>query len=695
MFGAGGLGYAQKGRHPERCACRYVPFTPGGLGALSKKYAPVHSAFRKTGEFLVRYQDQERLSHLIAQTTTDAFVAIDPHNRIIYWNRGAERLFGWSAQEILGKSLNLIVPEIHRANHSKAVRRLSVGGQSRLLGQMTNVTALCRDGRSVDVELSLTHWDDPSTGEVAGFAAIMRDAGERLRLEAERDAYQKKLEAQFSAIEATSDGVGITDAEGFFVYLNPAHCTMFGYDDASALIGRHWSVLYKSDEAKRLEDVAMPSVLEMGSWRGEACGLRRDGSAIEQEVALAQSPGGGLVCTTRHIEGIKRATRDRIRAREKLLLAERKEMIGRAVSGMAHDLANFIAVISVSATTLRIKSQPCPSEIERIEGAARQASKLLESALAAKPADRPTNTLDAKSALQTVIELTAFTLKASHSITLEASDDKIVLQAAETDFLRVMMNLCSNARDALPVDGPGSIKVILEKLDPARELSKPLIGSKPQVPSALITVTDTGCGIENEDFARIFEPFHTTKSYGTGLGLAVVSNVVTEAGGSIHIKSGINGTAFQLVWPRATCPFARTDGEDVSPDYMLPGAKILIVDDNPLLLDLIASEVGKTGAEVTAVSSPLQALHELEAGASGWDAIILDYDMPEMNGAQLAAHIRADLPRLPIILCSALYEIEIDVDPSLFDARVIKSAISSSLNQTLVRVLKSTKVEMA
>jgi hypothetical protein len=78
---------------------------------------------------------------------------------------------------------------------------------------MTNVTALCRDGRSVDVELSLTHWDDPSTGEVAGFAAIMRDAGERLRLQAERDAYQKKLEDQLSAIEATSDGVGITDAE--------------------------------------------------------------------------------------------------------------------------------------------------------------------------------------------------------------------------------------------------------------------------------------------------------------------------------------------------------------------------------------------------------------------------------------------------------------------------------------------------
>ena len=695
MFGAGGLGYAEKVRRPDRCSCRYVAFTPSGPSDLSKKSASVHSASRKTGEFVVRYEDQERLSHLIAQTTTDAFVAIDPDNCITYWNRGAERLFGWSAQEILGESLNIIVPEIHRANHSKAVRRLSSGGQSRLLGQMTNVTALCRDGRTVDVELSLTHWDDPATGEIAGFAAIMRDAGARLRLEAERDAYQKKLEDQFAAIEATSDGVAITDAEGFFVYLNHAHCTMFGYDDVSALIGRHWSVLYKSDEAKRLEEVAIPSVFETGSWRGEACGLRRDGSVIEQDVALAQSPGGGLVCTTRDIEVLKRAMRDRIRARERLLLVERKEMIGRAVSGMAHDLANFIAVISASATTLRVKSQPCPREIERIEGAARQASKMLESALAADPAEPKIHALDAKSALETVIELTAFTLKASHSIALEARDDRIVLQAAETDFLRVMMNLCSNARDALPVDGPGSIKVILEKLEPARKLSNPLIGAKPQVPSALITVTDTGCGIQHDDFARIFEPFHTTKSYGTGLGLAVVSKVITEAGGSIHIKSGSNGTAFQLAWPLARCSFGHKDGQDVGPEYKLLGAKVLIVDDNPLLLDLIASEVGKTGAEVAAVSSPLDALDELQADPSGWDAIILDYDMPEMNGAQLAARIRADLPHLPIILCSALYEIEIDVDAALFDARVIKSAISRSLNQTLRRVLSSSKVEMA
>lgn len=643
----------------------------------------------------VQHHDQERLSHLIAQATSDAFVAVDPDNRVIYWNNGAAKLFGWQADEIMGESLHRIVPEIHRANHLAGMRRLAEGGQARLLGKTTTISALCRNGRLLPVELSLTHWGNPETGKPAGYAAIMRDASERLYLEGQRDAYQRKLEDQFSAIEATSDGVAITDAEGFFIYLNHAHCTMFGYSDATALVGRHWSILYNRQEVERIEQVAMPSVFTAGGWRGEASGVRRDGSIVEQEVTLAQSPSGGLVCTTRDIGEIKRATRDRIRARERLLLAERKEMIGRAVSGVAHDLANFIAVMGASATTLRAKNLPGSAELERIEDAAKQASSLIESVLAPSAAKRPLCALDAKSALSTVIDLTSVTLKPYHSIMLKAQEEGIALKAVESEFLRVMMNLCNNARDSLPVDRAGSIEVTLETLNPARKLPKPIVGETPDLPSALITVQDTGCGIGSEDLAGIFEPFHTTKSYGTGLGLSVVSSEVAKAGGSIHVKSGRDGTTFQVVWPLATLPLDHRAVEEVSPQRALAGAKILIVDDNPSVLDLISTEVRELGAAAIAISSPRQALQQLEADPVGWDAVILDYDMPEMNGAQLAARIRDASPSLPILLCTALREVEMDVPPSLFDERVTKSALSSSLNQALIRLLNDTRVEGA
>jgi PAS domain S-box-containing protein len=643
----------------------------------------------------VQHQDQEKLAHLIAEATSDAFVAVDPDNRVIYWNNGAAKLFGWQADEIMGESLHRIVPEIHRANHLAGMRRLAEGGQSRLLGKTTTISALCRDGRLLPVDLSLTHWVEPKTSKLAGYAAIIRDASERLGLERQRDAYQRKLEEQFSAIEATSDGVAITDAEGFFLYLNRAHCTMFGYSDATALVGRHWSILYSRQEAERIEQIAMPSVFKAGSWRGEACGVRRDGGIVEQEVTLAQSPSGGLVCTTRDIGDIKRATRDRIRARERLQLIERDEMIGHAVSGVAHDLANFVAVMGASATTLRAKGWSRSPELERIEGAARQASSLLDSVLAPNAAKRPPSALDAKSALMTVIELTGVTLKPYHSIMLKAKEESIALKAAESEFLRVMMNLCNNARDSLPVDRAGSIEVILERLDPARKLSEPMVGEKPELPSALITVQDTGCGIEAEDLPRIFESFHTTKSYGTGLGLSIVSSKVVEAGGSIHVKSGRHGTTFQLVWPLAKLPLDQRAVEELSTQRAPEGAKLMIVDDNPLVLELISSEVRMFGAEAIAISSPLQALQVLEADPVGWDAVILDYDMPEMNGGQLAALIRDALPSLPILLCTALHEVEMDLSPSLFDEHVVKSAISSSLNQALVRLLASSRYKGA
>lgn len=643
----------------------------------------------------MQVQDQEKLSHLIAQTTTDAFVAIDPDNRVIYWNRGAEQLFGWNAQEILGQSLDRIVPHIHRANHSKAVRRLSEGNEPRLLGKTTNVTALCRDGRSVDIELALTHWDDPATGQVAGYAAIMRDAGERLRLEAQRDSYQRKLQEQFSAIEATSDGVAITDAEGFFVYMNHAHCDMFGYSDPSALIGRHWSVLYSDDGVKYIEEEAMRSVFATGNWRGEAQGVHRDGSIVEQEVALARSPGGGLVCTTRGTGERKRALRERIRVREQLLLAERQELMSRAVSGVAHDFANLIVVIAAAASTLRLKSQSCPPELERIEGAAKQASEMLDLVLAPHRADPPVQVLDAKSALATAVDLTAVTLKPYQSIKLKAKEDGIALEAAESAFLRVMLNLLGNARDALPADRAGAIEITIEKFQPGRSLAQRVVGVIPEEPSALITVTDTGCGIKDEDIARIFEPFQTTKSFGTGLGLVVVAGVVTEAGGSIHVQSTSRGTMFQLVWPLAKNALVHRECEDLDPKPGLQRAKILVVDDNPSVLDLIASEVRKTGADVTAVASPLRALDLIRADLYGWDAAIVDYDMPEMNGAQLAVRIRDVLPHLRIILCSALREIELNLTDSPFDEFVAKSAISTSLNHTLDLLVTGSKVARA
>lgn len=634
-------------------------------------------------------QAQKAMSHLIAQTSTDAFVAIDTCNRIIYWNSGAEHLFGWCVEDIIGQSLDLIIPHAMRAGHAAGVRRLAEGHTPRLVGKTTEVTALHRDGHSVAIELSLTHWSDPSSGKPAGYASVMRDVSEKRRLEAERDAYGRKLEEQLAAIEATSDGVAITDADGNFIYMNPIHAAMFGYSDPAMMIGKHWSTLYSPHEARRIELEAIPVVFAKGHWRGDARGTHRDGSVIEQEVALSVSPNGGLVCTTRDIGERQRTLRERIRTREKLLLAERQEIIGRAVTGLAHDFANLMAVISASAASLKLKMEPGSPELDRLKDAAAQATSMVEMMLAPAKVAKSEQVVDARGALENVVDLTALSLKPDHVIRLSHAEEGLSLRADRTEFLRVMMNLCSNARDALPPDAPGQIEIRAERFDPAGTCPPKCIGTMPQGPAARITVSDTGCGIALVDRERIFKPFHTTKSYGTGLGLSVVSSLVVEAGGCIGLESSDSGTVFHVVWPLA-------DGQPgkpaaAAPDIVegpeLTGMKVLAVDDNEAVLGLIETVLLEAGADVTICSDPLAALELINDDPAYWDALIVDYDMPEMNGAELATAATAIRPQLPVVLCTALLESENTFGPAPFAGYVTKSELTPQLPRTLRRAL--------
>jgi PAS domain S-box-containing protein len=636
---------------------------------------------------------QETLSHLIAQTTSDAFVAIDPSNRVIYWNQGAEQLLGWTAQEIIGESLDLIIPRNKHMHHAAAVKRLSEGHKSRLDGKMTEVIAVHQDCHEVAVELSLTLLRNPATGLPAAHAAIMRNVSERRLLEQERDAYALQLEEQLAAVKATSDGVAITDAEGHFTLMNPAHATMFGFDNPAEMIGLHWSVLYSVEEAERLSTFAMPQVLAIGSWRGEARGLHRDGRIIEQEVALASGPNGGLICTTRDIGERQQTMRERIRVREKLLLAERQELIGRAISGLGHDFANLMSVITASAAALIAKSHRVEPDLKRIADVAKEATSLLDKILAPQPAARAVKKVDAKAVLANAIELTAVTLKPHHSIHCNLPDEEIALRADGTELLRALMNLCTNARDALSPSDAGVIKICLAKVEGQGTLFKPLVGAMPEAPCALITVSDTGCGIAPENLQRIFEPFRTMKSFGTGLGLAVVSAIVVKAGGCISVESTSAGTSFYLLWPLAGSEVPGEANEEVRSPTDYAGTQILIIDDNPAVLDLIANEVRAVGADTASCTNPLEALALLHDDAPSWSAVVVDYDMPGINGAEFAQAVRGRWPAIPIILCTALPDPESVVGTDLFNALVSKSTLSTDLPKALHRVLPLSEVD--
>ncbi|WP_300973040.1 PAS domain S-box protein [Sphingomonas sp. LHG3406-1] len=619
----------------------------------------------------------DSLSHLIAETTSDAFVAINCDNRIVYWNSGAERMLGWSAAEAIGESLHIIIPPDHRQAHSRGMARLCAGAEPKLVGNTTEIAALTKEGGTLPVELSLTMWTEPANGKPAGFAAIMRDISQRRALEEERNAYARRLEEQFAAIEAASDGIATTDEAGYFQFMNRAHALMFGYERASDAVGVHWTELYDPAEARRIEEEAVPQIAAQGSWRGEASGRHLNGSAIEQEVTLSAGANGGLICITRDISERQRVMRERIRTREQLLLAERQETIGRVMSGMVHDFNNLMAVISASAAALEQDGGAEPAQVARIHNAASAASKLLHKIMKPERRTADVQVIDLSRIVREVAELIEVSLAPGHGITVEAPDQEISIQADESELMQVLMNLCTNARDALAPDLPGHIALTVEATHSSRLLGTPAIGHKPSGPVALVRVEDNGCGIAREDLERIFEPFVTRKkALGTGLGLAVVAKLVSEAGGAIFVATGEGGTCFELTWPLDGAEREPLDQHAVPERVDLSGRTILSVDDNPALLDLIALHLERVGAEVCPCPSPAEGLAVLRDSSTHWDAIVVDYDMPEMNGVEFAAMARQIRPEVPIILCSAVAE-DLVIPPT---SRALFAAIRSKSN---------------
>ncbi len=609
-----------------------------------------------------RIRQEQRISQLIAQTTTDAFVCSDADSRIILWNRAAEAMFGWSAEEAIGQPLDMIIPDRHRAGHHAGVARLRARGPIKLVGQTVEVPATCKVGHEIPVELSLAMWpaEGADASAPAGFAAIIRDISARKQADNERIATEARLARQVAAIEASDDGIAITDPEGNFIFMNRAHALMFGYEGPAALTGMPWSTLYDPLEGTRISEEAIPILFETGQWRGETQGRRRDGSPIEQEIALSLSPEGGIVCVTRDVGDRRTMEREKARLREQLMLAQRQEVVGQLASGIAHDFNNLIAAISGTAELLRnIDNERVCHHALRIQSAASTATGLVEKLLTLGRRVPQPKLVDIRRTVWDVRDLVAPSLTDPlHRIELELPSAPLMAKTDDTELNQVVLNLVLNARDALPPGQIGRIKLeVIADRDYCPEGTL-VVGTVPQVPAAVIRVSDTGCGIAPDDLGRVFEPFFTHKGEaGTGLGLAVVAGIIASNNGALAIQSWRDcGTIFEVWWP------LQPTGQDqpgqsnglLGAGNVLAGRTVLVVDDNPTVADTLVAMLEEAGAEVGPCIDPQDAIAVLQDDPGSWDLVITDYDMPGINGAQLAQTLRRMRDDLPVLLLTAL-----------------------------------------
>lgn len=607
-------------------------------------------------------RQERRIAELIAQTTTDAFVCAGADNRITFWNRAAEAMFGWRTSEALGQSLDLIIPDRRRTPRHGDSANMHAELSAKLAGKTMELPALCKDGHEIPVELSLASWSGRgvAAGEPAGFAAIIRDMSARQQGEAERMATEARLARQVAAIEASDDGIAVTDASGLFVFMNRAHAAMFGYADPAELIGQPWDMLYDAIEAQRLRADAMPILFGEGQWRGETMGRKADNTPVEQEIALSLSPEGGIVCVTRDVSERRMMEREQARLREQLMLAQRQEVVGQLASGIAHDFNNLIAAISGTAELLRnLDDNRVMSHAMRIQSAAATAAGLVEKMLTLGRRVPHPKLVDLGRMLRNVHDLVAPSLTDPlHRIEMAVPTAPVMVLTDDTELNQVLLNLVLNARDALRPKEIGRIKleVLLDQgYVPCGDL---VIGTVPKVPCVMIRISDTGCGIAPDELRKVFEPFFTRKGdAGTGLGLAVVAGIVASNNGALAIQSWPDsGTIFEIWWPLK--PQA-SGAEDTHPEWGdhaagLAGKAVLVVDDNPAVVDTLVAMLEELGAEAGPCLDVRDAIAALKEDIAAWDLVVTDYDMPGMNGADFARKLRKLKPDLPILLVTAL-----------------------------------------
>lgn len=580
----------------------------------------------------------------------DGFVVYDAEDRLVICNERYRELYPQSAPAIVpGASFESILRYgLERGEYVAARGREEEWLAERLelhRAVDNEIEQPLSDGRWLRVYEQAT----PEGGRV----------GLRVDITALKLAEKRALADLSAAMEASQDGIAITAADGSFLYMNRAHMAMFGYSDEREVIGQNWQILYSPEEAVWMREHAIARLLADGRWSGEVTGRKCDGTPVEQDVSLTLKDDGGILCITRDISLRRQEVAERARLRDELELAQRREMTGQIAAGLAHDFNNLLAIISGTASLIEARCEPegaMAAGAGRILAATDQAAGLVKRLLTFGARSPERRRLDLRHPVAEAAELARAGLRAPLYLELDLPQAPIEAVADQTDILQVVLNLAMNARDAMELGG-GRINIALAEATDD-DLAGPFALGKPGpgLRHVCLSIADNGAGMTEQTAAQIFHPYFTTKGdKGTGLGLAVVSSIVVRNGGAVRLDTAPGeGTRFRVLWPVDAAEVQSEAEPDERLTGRLDGRVILVVDDQPDVLEVLTAFLEEAGAEVAPSTDPADVLEALHDDPDIWDLLITDYDMLQMNGAELAGQARAVVPGLPVVLVTAL-----------------------------------------
>lgn len=470
----------------------------------------------------------------------------------------------------------------------------------------------------------------------------------------ERVLAERRSRLFTATIEQASEGIIIADADGVIQYFNPAFRQMTGFD-ASDLEGRSLAVL-RSDAHDAAFYKAMWDAVKAGRiWTGDVITRTRNGRSRQFKVTL--TPVRDEAGRVLSIVSINRDVTQERALEAQLRQSQKMEALGKLAGGIAHDFNNILGAI-VGYTELARMALPKDSEahrqLERVLASSRRARDLVQQILTfSRQKEMEKKPVQVRYVLKEALKM----LRASIPSTIEIREyvpaDVPPVMGDPTQLHQVVMNLCTNAYHAMRDQG-GELELRLER---RRLAGEDLLGfaELKEGDYVVLSVRDTGHGIPPEILDRIFEPYFTTKEVGegTGLGLSVVHGIVRQMGGAIHVESRVaQGTTFRIYLPAVLEAEAEAAASERAAPLPRGQESILVVDDEPVLVEMAKEILSLLGYRVAAFNDPREALRYFEEDPARVDLVITDMTMPKITGKALARAMRERRPDLPIILTS-------------------------------------------
>jgi PAS domain S-box-containing protein len=623
----------------------------------------VASVSRDVGE---RQRAGARFRGLL-EAAPDAIVGVDPDGRIALVNAQTERLFGYHREELVGQPVEILVPAAVRPVHPRYRGRYLADPRPRPMGAGMPLAGRRRDGTEFPAEISLSTLD---TEQGVLVAASIRDVTDR-----------KKAEAKFRGLlEAAPDAIVGVDADGRIALVNTQTERLFGYR-REELVGELVEILVPhgvraAHPAYRSRYFADPQQRPMGAGT-QLTGRRKDGTEFPVEISLSalDTEDGLLVSAsvrdvTDRTEALAERERlksqaERERLEGQLHQSQRLESLGQLAGGVAHDFNNLLGAIlnyaafveeEITAAAARPGGAawvPVGRDVEQIRRAAERATNLTHQLLAfgRREIVQP-RVLNLNDIVAEVEQLLRRTLGEHIELTTDLAGGLWPVLADPGQLEQVLVNLAVNARDAMPQGG--RLTIDTTNLDVDDDYASTRHGLKIGR-HVRLRVSDTGTGMPKHVLNRVFEPFFTTKpkGEGTGLGLATIYGIITQADGHAQLYSepGL-GTTFTALLPatdhaptQAETPAARTD-------HARGGETVLVVEDEEAMREVTRRILARNGYRVITAGTGAEAVELATAANQDIHLLITDVIMPRMLGKEVADRIRAVRPTTRVLYMS-------------------------------------------